>query len=291
MNIIVPMKEVVFLSGEGGTGKTSIVASIVSLAEKKVMVDCDVEAADLHLILKPLTQEKHQYWGREVAFIDQNRCFQCGLCPTLCQFEAIEGFYIDPVSCTGCGLCLKLCPFKAISMRENLAGHWFISETRYGQLVHARLGVTQENDGKLVALVREKARAIAEDSGFKLIISNGPVGAGVPVVSAISGVDLAVIITEPTPQGINSLEGVFGLCRQFGVTSIVCINKYDLNGDNASQIENYSKRQGIRIIVKIPYDSVVTEAIIQGLPVVEYSQNDVGEEIVNLWQAVLDTLA
>jgi len=285
MNIMVPMKEVVFLSGKGGTGKTSIVASVASLAKDKVMVDCEVEAADLHLISKPLTQEKHQYWGREVAFIDQNKCFQCGLCLTLCQFEAIEGFYIDPVSCTDCGLCLKLCPFKAISMRENLAGHWFISETRYGQLVHARLGVAQENDGELVALVREKAKAIAENIGFKLIISNGPVGAGIPIVSAISGVDLAVIVTEPTPQGINSLEGVFGLCCQSGVKPIVCINKYDLNGDNTSQIENCSKSRGIRIIARIPYDSVVTEAIIQGLP------DEVSKEIVNLWQAVLDTLA
>ena len=285
------MKEVVFLSGKGGTGKTSVVASVASLARDKVMVDCDVDAADLHLILKPVNQEKHQFWSGQVASIDSSKCFQCGLCATLCRFEAIEGFYIDPVSCEGCGLCVRLCPFKAINEHDNLSGHWFISETSYGKMVHARLGIAEENTGKLVALVREKARAIAKADGHNLIISDGPPGIGCPVISSLSGVDLAVIITEPTLSGIYDLERVLGVCRHFGVRPLVCINKYDLNEDNTRGIENYCQEQGVEAIGRIPFDIVVTEAMVHGLPVVEYSQGRVSQEIANLWQSVERVIA
>ncbi|MBA7505391.1 Iron-sulfur cluster carrier protein [subsurface metagenome] len=280
------MKEVVVLSGKGGTGKTSIVASLAALAESKVMVDCDVDAADLYLLLQPVTQERQEFWSGQVAFIDGERCTQCGLCQEVCRFEAIKNFKVDPVSCEGCRFCYHVCPEQAITMKENLSGHWFISETRYGPLVHARLGVAQQNSGKLVAVVRQKAKLIAEKEGVDYIISDGPPGIGCPVISSLSGANLAVIVTEPTLSGMYDLDRIIGVCHHFAVPVMVCINKYDLNEANTRQIESYCLSQGIRVASKIPFDNVVTEALVQGLPVVEYSDNSVSQQITALWQDI-----
>jgi MinD superfamily P-loop ATPase len=281
------MKEVVVLSGKGGTGKTSIVASLASLAKSKVMVDCDVDAADLYLLLQPVTQQRQEFWSGQKAVIDIDRCTRCGICQEVCRFDAVtDEFQIDPISCEGCGFCGQVCPEEAITMRENLSGHWFISETRYGPLVHARLGVAQENSGKLVALVRQEAKLIAQKRGLDYIISDGPPGTGCPVISSISGVDLAVIVTEPTLSGMHDLDRVIGVCHYFTVPVIVGINKYDLNEDNSHQIESYCQSQGIDVAARIPFDNVVTEALVHGLPVVEYSPNKISREIERLWQAV-----
>jgi len=281
------MKEVVVLSGKGGTGKTSIVASLASLAKNKVLVDCDVDAADLHLLLQPTTQQKKEFWSGQKAVIDQDKCNQCGLCQEVCRFDAVEDeFHIDAIACEGCGFCCQVCPVEAITMLENLSGHWFISETRYGPLVHARLGIAQDNSGKLVALVRQQAKLVAQKQGLDYIISDGPPGIGCPVISSISGVNLAVIVTEPTLSGIHDLERVIGVCHHFAVPVIVCINKYDLNEDNSRQIEDYCSRQGIKVASRIPFDNVVTEALVQGLPVVEYSRNSVSQQIEVLWQDI-----
>ncbi|MBE9512577.1 MAG: ATP-binding protein [Chloroflexi bacterium] len=286
------MKEVVVLSGKGGTGKTSIVASLASLAKSKVMVDCDVDAADLYLLLKPVAQENHEFWSGQKAVITQDRCTECGLCRELCRFEAInDRFVVDPVSCEGCGFCYNICPVDAITMSESLSGHWFVSQTRYGPLVHARLGIAQENSGKLVALVRQEAKQIAEVQGLSYIISDGPPGIGCPVISSISGVDLVLIVTEPTLSGMHDLERVIGVCHHFAVPVIVGINKYDINEDNSHQIEHYCHSQKIEIAARIPFDNVVTEALVQGLPVVEYSQNTVAHEIARLWRAVAEYLS
>ncbi len=284
------MKEVVVLSGKGGTGKTSIVGSFAALAKSKVLADCDVDAADLYLLLRPLTQQKHEFWSGQVAFIDEEKCTQCGLCQEVCRFQAIEDFRVDPVSCEGCGFCYQVCPAEAITMRENLSGHWFISDTRYGPLVHARLGIAQENSGRLVALVRQQAKLSAEKQGLDYIISDGPPGIGCPVISSLSGANLALLVTEPTLSGIHDLERVLGVCHHFGIPALVCINKYDLNEDNTRQIESYCLGQGIGIASKIPFDDVVTEALVQGLPVVEYSQHSVTHEIETLWQTVTKAL-
>jgi len=285
------MKEVVVLSGKGGTGKTSIVASLASLAKNKVMVDCDVDAADLYLLLQPVSQQGQEFWSGQKAVIDQDKCNQCGLCQEVCRFDAIKDeFHIDPISCEGCRFCCQVCPVEAITMQENLSGHWFISETRYGPLVHARLGVVQENSGKLVALVRQEAKLVAQKQGLDYIISDGPPGIGCPVISSISGVNLAVIVTEPTLSGIHDLERVVGVCHHFAVPVIVGINKYDLNEDNSHQIESYCYRQGIEIASKIPFDNVVTEALVQGLPVVEYSDNKVSQQIKALWQDITEMM-
>jgi len=285
------MKEVVVLSGKGGTGKTSIVGSLAAIAQSKVLADCDVDAADLHLLLQPVTQQKHEFWSGQVAVIDEEKCTQCGLCQDVCRFDAINDFNVDPISCEGCGFCFQICPDEAIMMQENLSGHWFISETKYGPLVHARLGIAQENSGKLVALVRQQAKQIAEKQGFNYIISDGPPGIGCPVISSLSGANLALLVTEPTLSGIHDLERVIGVCHHFGVPAIVCINKYDINEDNTCQIENYCLGQGVEVATKIPFDNVVTEALVEGLPVVEYSQGQVAQEIESLWQRISYTLA
>ena len=265
------MQEVVVLSGKGGTGKTSIVGSFAALAKSKVLVDCDVDAATLHILLQPAIQEKHEFWSGQVAFIDEEKCTQCGLCQEQCRFAAIKDFNVDAVSCEGCGFCSHICPAEAIIMKENMAGHWFISNTRYGSLVHARLGIAQENSGKLVALVRQQARQMADKNGADYIISDGPPGIGCPVISSLSGANLALLVTEPTLSDIHDLERVLGVCQHFGVPALVCINKYDINEDNTHQIERYCLSQGVEVAARIPFDNTVTKAMVAGLPVVEYS--------------------
>jgi MinD superfamily P-loop ATPase len=278
------MKEIVVLSGKGGTGKTSIVASFASLAKSKVLADCDVDAADLHLLLKPEVKEEKEFWSGQVAFIDEEKCTECGLCQELCHFEAIKDFKVDPISCEGCGFCYHVCPVDAIDMKDSMSGHSFISKTKYGYLCHARLGIAQENSGKLVALVRQNAKLMAERENLDYIITDGPPGIGCPVISSLSGANMALLVTEPTLSGIHDLERVIGVCRHFGVPVLVCINKYDLNEENTSRIESYCGSEGIEVAAKIPFDNVMTEAIVEGLPVVEYSDNGVTRQIKELWR-------
>ena len=284
------MREVVVLSGKGGTGKTSIVGSLAALAERKVLADCDVDAADLHLLLSPSVKQENEFWSGQVAVIDQEKCTQCGLCQELCRFDAIRDYKVDSIACEGCGFCSHICPAEAITMKENLSGQWFISETRYGPLVHARLGIAQENSGKLVAVVRQQAKRIAEEQGLDYIISDGPPGIGCPVISSLSGASLALLVTEPTLSGMHDLERILGVCRHFGVPALVCINKYDINEDNTQKIESYCSIQSIAVAAKIPFDNVVTEALVRGVPVVEYTDGRVSQEIEKLWNGVCGTL-
>ena len=285
------MEEILILSGKGGTGKTSIVGSLAALAKNKVLADCDVDAADLHLLLSPSVKQETEFWSGQVAVIDENGCTECGLCQDLCRFDAIKDFKVDPVSCEGCGFCSHICPVEAITMEENMSGHWFISETAYGPLVHARLGIAQENSGKLVARVRQQARKIAEEQGLDYTISDGPPGIGCPVISSLSGVNLALLVTEPTLSGIHDLERVVGVCRHFGVPAVVCINKYDINEENTRQIEDYCRGQDIEVASRIPFDNAVTEALVRGVPVVEYDDGRVSREIDKLWQNISGMLA
>jgi len=280
------MREIVILSGKGGTGKTSIVGSFAALAQSKVLADCDVDAADLHLLLNPSIKEEREFWSGQVAVIDEYECTQCGLCQDVCRFGAINDFKVDPIPCEGCGFCSHICPVEAVTMMESLSGHWFISDTRYGHLVHARLGIAQENSGKLVALVRQQAKQIAERDGLTYIISDGPPGIGCPVISSLSGASLTLLVTEPTLSGMHDLERVLGVCHHFSIPALVCINKYDLNEDNTRQIGNYCLKQGIEVAGRIPFDNVVTEAMVHGAPVVEYSQGKVAQETESLWQRI-----
>ena len=284
------MKEVVVLSGKGGTGKTSIVGSFAALAKDAVLADCDVDAADLHLLLQPAIREKHEFWSGQVAAIDESRCTQCGLCQELCRFKAIKDFKVDRMSCEGCAFCSHICPSEAITMKENMAGHWFISDTRHGPLVHARLGIAQENSGKLVATVRKQAREIAERQTRDYIISDGPPGIGCPVISSLSGANMALLVTEPTLSGIHDLERVLGVCYHFSVPALVCINKYNINEENSRQIETYCHAQGANVVAKIPFDNVFTEAMVHGLPVFKYSDGTVSQQVKRLWQNVAEIL-
>jgi MinD superfamily P-loop ATPase len=280
------MKEIVVLSGKGGTGKTSIVGSFAALAKDKVLADCDVDAADLHLLLSPSVKQENEFWSGQLAVIDAEKCTRCGLCQELCHFNAIRDFEVDPVSCEGCGFCYHICPDEAITMKENLSGRWFISDTSYGPLVHARLGIAQENSGKLVAEVRQQARQIAEERNLGYIISDGPPGIGCPVISSLSGASLALLVTEPTLSGIHDLERVLGVCRHFGIPAVVCINKYDINQENTRHIEDYCSAQGVEVASKIPFDNAVTEAMVRGVPVVKYGDNPVSREIERMWHTL-----
>jgi len=281
------MKEVVVLSGKGGTGKTSILGSFAALSEKKVLADCDVDAADLHLLLNPSVREQEEFWSGQIATIDEEECTRCGLCEQLCRFDAIADYTVDPVACEGCGFCARICPVSAITMQEELAGNYFVSETKYGPLVHARLGIAKENSGKLVAQVRKKAKEVAEREGLEYILSDGPPGIGCPVISSISGVDLALLVTEPTLSGIHDLKRVQGVLRHFGIQSAVCINKWDLNEENTLNIEHYCSEEGVLVVSKIPYDDVFTEAMVHGVPVVEYAKGPVADEIEHMWASLV----
>jgi MinD superfamily P-loop ATPase len=285
------MKEVVVLSGKGGTGKTSIVGSLAALVKNKVLVDCDVDAADLHLLLDPETRESHDFWSGQLAVIDSEKCTQCGLCSELCRFSAIKDSTVVASSCEGCGFCAQVCPAGAIKMEERLSGRWFISDTRYGTLVHARLGIGQENSGKLVAAVRQQAARTAEFKGAGLVISDGPPGIGCPVISSLSGTSLALLVTEPTLSGLHDLERVVGVCRHFGVRAAVCINKFDINEENTEVIENYCLGQSVDVVARIPYDNVVTEAMVHNLPVIEYDHGAIAQAIEEMWRKIAGTLA
>ncbi len=285
------MKEVVILSGKGGTGKTSIVGCFASLAENKVLCDCDVDAADLHLLLEPRSKEEHEFRSGQTASIDAVKCTQCGLCQDMCRFDAIHDFTVDPSFCEGCGFCSHICPEEAIVMNENLAGHWFISDTKHGPMVHARLGIAEENSGKLVTTVRNQARQMAEEQGLELAITDGPPGIGCPVISSLSGANLALIVTEPTLSGMHDMERVIGVCGHFKVPVLVCVNKYDINEKNTLQIESMCEDLGIKVIAKIPFDNIVTEALIQGQSVIEYSDGEVSQKIRSMWETVLNVVA
>jgi MinD superfamily P-loop ATPase len=280
------LKEIVVLSGKGGTGKTTVLASFAALAENSVLCDCDVDAPNLHLLLEPRAEEVHEFYGLQVAHIDSEACNECGACVDACRFDAIHDFQVDPLACEGCGLCARVCPLDAISMRDMLAGHWYVSRTRFGPLVHARLRAAQENSGKLVMAVRKRARELAQQTDAIFILSDGPPGIGCPAISSLSNASLALIVSEPSLSGIHDLERVLAVCRHFGVTALVCINKFDLSEENSRRIEDHCGDVGVEVVGRIPFDPDVTLAIVQGLPVVETSDGAASREIRALWEAI-----
>lgn len=288
------MKEIVVLSGKGGTGKTSLVACFAALAPKKVLADCDVDAANLHLLLHPEVKETNEFWSGQKAAIEKEKCTSCGTCRVVCRFGAVSEETpptIDEFACEGCGFCARVCPAKAITMQDTLAGYWYLSATRYGPMVHARLGIAQENSGKLVTQVRKKARTVAAEGGYPYLITDGPPGIGCPVISTLSGADLALLVTEPTVAGLHDLERIYSLCRHFGLPALVCINKYDLNPEVAARIEGYCRAQELELAGKIAFDPAVAQALVQGVPLVEYTQNATANAVQELWQRVARRLA
>jgi MinD superfamily P-loop ATPase len=277
------MKQLTVISGKGGTGKTTILASLAALAKRAVLVDADVDAADLHLLLKPQIQRREPFVASQVAVIDPEKCDRCGKCAEVCRFDAIRDSQVDPISCEGCGVCFHVCPRAAILMKEVQSGEWFISQTRFGPMVHAKLGVAQENSGKLVTLVRKEAQRIAREQNFPLILIDGPPGIGCPVIASLGGVDAALVVTEPSLSGIHDLERVLEVCRHFQVPAWVCVNKWDINPENTRRIEQYCQEKGSPVIGEILFDPVVTRAMISERTVLEYSPSLVGREIENIW--------
>jgi len=280
------MKTLTVISGKGGTGKTSIVASFACLVQNKVLADCDIDAADLHLLLHPEIKKSFNFKGGKLAVIDKDRCTRCGKCEEICQFEAIKDYIVDPLSCEGCSLCARICPENAIKMEEKSTGFWYISETRYGPLVHAKLGVGEGNSGKLVTQVRNAAEKIARKKGLDFILIDGSPGIGCPVIASLTGADLALIVTEPTLSGISDLVRIGGVCDHFGTRWIVCINKFDINLDNTEKIEEECLKRGIEIVGKIPFDTTFIEALVEGKPVVEYSKDEASKAVKEIWERI-----
>ena len=295
------MKELVVISGKGGTGKTSIVASFAGLAKNAVFADCDVDAADLHLILEPKIKQTSNFSGGKQASIVSEKCIGCGKCQELCRFDAIsfdgspndtvaKTFTIDHISCEGCKVCVEFCPVDAIEFNDGINGQWFISDTRFGPMVHARLGIAEENSGKLVTLIRKEAKQIADEQGKDLVIVDGSPGIGCPVIASIAGANVVLIVTEPTLSGKHDLDRVADLTANFGIPTLVCINKSDLNRELTAQIAEEAQNRGIKLVGKVRYDKAFTKAQIMKATVIEYTGGLVSEEIKTLWRNVIYAL-
>ena len=285
------MKQITVISGKGGTGKTTLVGSFAALAENKVIADCDVDAPDLHLLLHPEIIEKKEFKGLKVAVMDKTLCTECGTCEETCRFNAIalteeSGYAVNPARCEGCGACVFTCPQEALTLKERVSGYSFISKTKYGTMAHAQLNIAEEASGKLVTVVRNNAQQVAEKEGCELILIDGAPGIGCPVIASLTGVDLALIVTEPTMSGLHDLERILDVTRHFGIGSIVCINKYDINEENSKRITEFCRQRGVEMVGNIPYDPVVTEAMVAGKPVVEFSGGVVSDAIKEVWEGI-----
>jgi MinD superfamily P-loop ATPase len=286
------MKELIVISGKGGTGKTSIISAFASLAENKVLCDADVDAADLHLIMDPNVVQRTDFQSGNTAVINKDPCTECGLCREMCRFNAISAEYkVNSIDCEGCGVCVYFCPERAIDFPVNTCGEWFISDTRFGKMVHARLGIAEENSGKLVTLVRQEARKLAEAKNLDLILTDGPPGVGCPVIASIGGASAVLIVTEPTVSGKHDMERVAQLAAHFKIPALVCVNKFDLNLELTREIEKYAEEKEIACLGRIPFDPIFTKAMIQAQTVFEYDgQSNVGDAIRGTWQRLSEKL-
>ncbi len=286
------MKQMVIISGKGGTGKTTVAASFASLAVGAVLADADVDAANLHLILDPAIKVNETFSSGQEAIIDEEICTRCGECRSLCRFDAIsEDFRIDSQACEGCGLCARRCPVEAIHMKPCISGRWFISDTRFGPFVHARLGIAADNSGKLVALVREKARELGEQRQSDFLIIDGAPGVGCPVIASVTGCDLALAVTEPTRSGLHDLKRVIELTQHFRVPTLVAINKADLDEEMSDQIEEFCREKHLMLAGRIPFDPSVVKAMVAGETLVDYSAGAAAQALRRLWEVVSGELA
>ncbi|HHN93692.1 MAG TPA: 4Fe-4S dicluster domain-containing protein [Anaerolineae bacterium] len=296
------MKQLIVLSGKGGTGKTSVTAALAHLASHEmdiVLADADVDAANLELVLAPVKLEEHVFMGGQIAVINEEKCTACGTCYGVCRFDAVlrptetpftYSYRVDPLACEGCAACYYQCPEDAIRMEEQQAGVWFRSDTRLGPLFHAHLFAGQENSGKLVTLVKQQGRLLALDIEAELLLVDGPPGIGCPVISASAGADMALHVVEPTVSGVHDLERILSTTDHFGVPSLVAINKADLNPVRADEIAAFCDEQGIPVVGRIPYDTIVTEAMVQGKPVTEYTAGPVTAALKRVWERVKEHL-
>jgi MinD superfamily P-loop ATPase len=296
------MKQLVILSGKGGTGKTSLAAAFAHLAQdgpsplNAVLADADVDAANLELVLRPQRLETHDFTGGSGAKIDPELCQGCGVCMEVCRFDAIriegEVYSVDPIACDGCAACVYQCPEQAIHMHPCTAGQWYRSESRYGSLFHADLYPAQDNSGKLVTIVKQNARLLAMVSGQQVVIVDGPPGIGCPVISAAAGAHIALIVTEPSAAGIHDLVRVLQTTQHFRLPTLVVINKADIYLEGAAHIETVCGELGVEIIGRIPFDPTVTEAMMNGEPVTVYRPaSPASQAMVAIWQIVVTRLS
>lgn len=271
------IKELVIISGKGGTGKTTLTSSFAYLMKNKIIVDADADAADMFILMKPKVKAEHKFKGKAVAVIDQKKCSSCGVCKKLCRFDAInviDGKYsVNPVKCDSCTLCQIACPENAIEMEDQISGEWFESETPYGTMVHARLTPGAENSGNLVTMVKHRAHILSEENGIDYILVDGSPGVGCPVISTISGANFVVIVTEPTQSGIHDLRRVKKLCDSFKINSGVVVNKYDLNKDITNSIKQFAEDEEMPFLGLVPFDRCAIEALVNEKLAVEYCDN------------------
>ncbi len=293
------MKEIVVISGKGGTGKTSITASFAALAAgKSVFADCDVDAADLHLILKPSIRQRTEFISGHKASIKAEKCTNCGKCIELCRFEAIEEkgtgedirTLIDPIACEGCGVCVRFCPSLAVDFNEEVCGQWFISDTRFGPMVHAKLGIASENSGRLVTLVRNEAKRIAQQQAAQFVLIDGSPGIGCPVIASLTAANMALIVTEPTVSGDHDLRRIAGLTKQLGIPAMVCVNKWDINPSKTDEIKTFARQQGIAFAGLVQYDKTATDAQRAEKCIVELPKSPMASDIENLWIKINEAL-
>ena len=285
------IREIVIVSGKGGTGKTSLTAAFAALAKNSILCDADVDAADLHLLMQPEVQAQTDFMGGSKAVIDPDLCTGCGTCRTLCRFDAISDRYeVDPIRCEGCGVCVDFCPEQAIGFPVQRCGEWFVSDTRFGPMVHARLGIAEENSGRLVSLVRTKTRQLAEARGLELILTDGPPGIGCPVIAAIGGATALVIVVEPTVSGIHDMERVVDLAAHFRVPGMVIVNKFDLNVGMTEAIEQLAEKRNILVLGRVPFDPVFTRSMVQGQTLFEYGEESPTRRVVrDIWAKIVSS--
>ncbi len=284
------MPEITIISGKGGTGKTSLTGALAHLAENHVICDLDVDAPDLHLLLDPEHEKVEEFYSGHTPFIDLERCTDCGECIQRCRFNAIDrtpdGPIVDLIACEGCKVCVHFCPVEAIDWNKRHCGQWYISRTRFGPMVHAQLFPGQENSGLLVSLLRGQARELAEEKGLDLILSDGAPGIGCPVISSLTGTDLAVIVTEPTPSGLHDLKRVADLCVHFNIPAAVIINKWDLNREQSLSIEDWCAEKRIEVVGKLRYNPAFTKAMVERQVITEYKSGGMATEVRTIWQNI-----
>jgi len=296
------MKELVVISGKGGTGKTSFVASYAALARNAVIVDCDVDAPDLHLVLAPSVQRRERFVGGKVARVKAGHCKACGKCEELCRFDAVRfdgrgngavprTFRIDPLACEGCGVCAWFCAEKAVALEPAVRGAWFESTTRFGPMIHAQLQAAASNSGKLVSTLREQARRTAAETGRELILIDGSPGIGCPVIASVTGATLVLVVTEATLSGEHDMERVLALAHGFGIPVAVCVNRADLDPELAERIEGNARAGGATVLPKVRFDRTVTEAQMQGRSVVEMGSGLAAQDIEEGWTQLSRLLA